>query len=75
MHTNTCTGRVSGLRVARGVYTTMTGRLATPISCQGAGPALKDLRASQPPEQMARFVAAETVKWAKVVKDSGAKLD
>ena len=29
----------------------------------------------QPPEEMARFVAAETAKWARVVKESGAKLD
>ena len=29
----------------------------------------------QPPEEMARFVDSEIKKWAKVVKDSGAKLD
>jgi tripartite-type tricarboxylate transporter receptor subunit TctC len=29
----------------------------------------------QPPEDLARFVETEIVKWAKVVKDSGAKLD
>lgn len=29
----------------------------------------------QPPEQMQRFVDAEIAKWAKAVKDSGAKLD
>ncbi|MCX7274693.1 MAG: tripartite tricarboxylate transporter substrate binding protein [Burkholderiales bacterium] len=29
----------------------------------------------QPPEEMARFVDTEIRKWAKVVKDSGAKLD
>lgn len=29
----------------------------------------------QSPEEMAQFVTTETTKWAKVVKDSGAKLD
>jgi tripartite-type tricarboxylate transporter receptor subunit TctC len=29
----------------------------------------------QPPEQMQKFVDAEIAKWAKAVKDSGAKLD
>ena len=29
----------------------------------------------QPPKEMARFVDSEIKKWAKVVKDSGAKLD
>jgi tripartite-type tricarboxylate transporter receptor subunit TctC len=29
----------------------------------------------QPPDEMARFVDSEIKKWAKVVKDSGAKLD
>ncbi|MFM7571500.1 MAG: Bug family tripartite tricarboxylate transporter substrate binding protein [Betaproteobacteria bacterium] len=29
----------------------------------------------QPPEEMGRFVDSEIAKWAKVVKDSGAKLD
>jgi tripartite-type tricarboxylate transporter receptor subunit TctC len=29
----------------------------------------------QPPEDLARFVETEIAKWAKVVKDSGAKLD
>lgn len=29
----------------------------------------------QPPEEMARFIDTEIQKWAKVVKDSGAKLD
>ncbi|MBM3406739.1 MAG: tripartite tricarboxylate transporter substrate binding protein [Betaproteobacteria bacterium] len=29
----------------------------------------------QPPEEMGRFVESEIAKWAKVVKDSGAKLD
>ena len=29
----------------------------------------------QPPDEMARFVDTEIRKWAKVVKDSGAKLD
>ena len=29
----------------------------------------------QPPEQMQKFVEAEIAKWAKAVKDSGAKLD
>lgn len=29
----------------------------------------------QPPEEMARFVDSEIKKWAKVVKDSGARLD
>ena len=29
----------------------------------------------QPPEEMARFVDTEIKKWAKVVKDSGAKAE
>ena len=29
----------------------------------------------QTPDQMAKFVDAEIAKWAKAVKDSGAKLD
>jgi tripartite-type tricarboxylate transporter receptor subunit TctC len=29
----------------------------------------------QPPAEMAKFVDAEVAKWAKAVKDSGAKLD
>ena len=29
----------------------------------------------QSPDEMARFVDTEIKKWAKVVKDSGAKLD
>jgi tripartite-type tricarboxylate transporter receptor subunit TctC len=29
----------------------------------------------QPPQELTRLVESEMVKWAKVVKDSGAKLD
>lgn len=47
-----------------------------------AGPELKEIWRSlgaepggQPPEEMARFVDAEIAKWARVVKESGARLD
>jgi tripartite-type tricarboxylate transporter receptor subunit TctC len=47
-----------------------------------ASPELKDVwrnlgaePGGQPPEEMARLVNGEITKWAKVVKDSGAKLD
>jgi tripartite-type tricarboxylate transporter receptor subunit TctC len=48
--------------------------LATPeakekLAAQGAIPA------GLPPEEFARHIATETVKWQKVVKDSGAKVD
>jgi len=38
-------------------------------SGQGAEPV------AEKPEQFAQFIAAETAKWAKVVKASGASLD
>jgi tripartite-type tricarboxylate transporter receptor subunit TctC len=45
-------------------------------------PALKErllsqgaIPGGQPPAEFAKFIAAETVKWAKVVKESGAKVD
>jgi len=27
------------------------------------------------PEEFARYIAAETTRWARVVKDSGARID
>ncbi|MEP6875448.1 MAG: tripartite tricarboxylate transporter substrate binding protein [Burkholderiales bacterium] len=45
-------------------------------------PALKErllsqgaIPGGQPPAEFAKFIASETVKWAKVVKESGAKVD
>jgi tripartite-type tricarboxylate transporter receptor subunit TctC len=32
-------------------------------------------RANETPEQFAAFIRAEIVKWAKVIKDSGATAD
>lgn len=43
--------------------------VARQLSTPGADPAVST------PQQFAEFIRAETGKWAKVVKDSGAKID
>jgi len=60
----------------------IVGRLQQEVSKALAGAELKEIWRSlgadpggQSPEEMAKFVDAEVKKWAKVVKDSGAKLD
>lgn len=60
----------------------IVNRLQQEIAKSLAGSELKTLWESlgaepggQSPEEMAKFVESEVAKWAKVVKDSGAKLD
>jgi tripartite-type tricarboxylate transporter receptor subunit TctC len=60
----------------------IVARMQQEVAKALAGKELTDTWASlgaeaggQPPEQMQKFVEAEIAKWAKAVKDSGAKLD
>ncbi|MEI7446655.1 MAG: tripartite tricarboxylate transporter substrate-binding protein, partial [Burkholderiales bacterium] len=60
----------------------VVSRLQQEVAKALAGSELKDMWNSlgaepggQPPEVMQQFVTAEIAKWAKAVKDSGAKLD
>jgi tripartite-type tricarboxylate transporter receptor subunit TctC len=58
------------LRMQQEIAKALAGKeLADAWAALGAEPG------GQPPEQMSKFVDAEIAKWAKAVKDSGAKLD
>jgi tripartite-type tricarboxylate transporter receptor subunit TctC len=52
-----------------------TARALAGAELRGIWQSLGAEAGGQSPEEMARFVESEIAKWAKVVKDSGAKLD
>jgi tripartite-type tricarboxylate transporter receptor subunit TctC len=71
-----------GLLAPAGTPTDIVNRVQQETAKALQLPALKErllsqgaIPGGQPPAEFAKFIAAETVKWAKVVKESGAKVD
>jgi tripartite-type tricarboxylate transporter receptor subunit TctC len=71
-----------GLWTRAGTPTALIDRMQSAVAQALQGSELKAVwnalgadPGGQSPAEMARFVDAEIVKWAKVVKDSGARLD
>lgn len=60
--------------VIAALHSTITKILATPEMRERLEKAGAELR-PQSPEQFGQFIASEKARWAKVVKDSGAKFD
>jgi tripartite-type tricarboxylate transporter receptor subunit TctC len=71
-----------GLFAPAGTPTDIVNRIQQETSKAFQSPAFKDrllsqgaIPGGQPPAEFAKFIAAETKKWAQVVKASGAKVD
>jgi tripartite-type tricarboxylate transporter receptor subunit TctC len=71
-----------GLFAPAGTPTEIVNRIQQETAKSFQAPAFKErllaqgaIPGGQPPAEFARFIAAETTKWAQVVKTSGAKVD
>ena len=71
-----------GLFAPAGTPTDIVNRIQQEAAKAFQSPAFKDrllsqgaIPGGQPPAEFAKFIAAETKKWAQVVKASGAKVD